>query len=89
MNNIDEERHYKLNQMLVNLSEFDYDMVYALVERLSEDSQNLDEAQEVEEVEDKLDDQYGQDYIDSLDEKSFTDMLGEDYLERLMHWKND
>ena len=89
MNNIDEERHYKLNQMLVNLSEFDYDMVYALVERLSEDSQNLDEAQEVEEVEDNLDDQYGQDYIDSLDEKSFTDMLGEDYLERLMHWKND
>ena len=89
MNNIDEERHYKLNQMLVNLSEFDYDMVYALVERLSEDSQNLDEAQEVEEVEDKLDDQYGQDYIDSLDEKSFTDMLGEDYLERLMHWRND
>lgn len=89
MNNIDEERHYKLNQMLVNLSEFDYDMVYALVERLSEDSQYLDEAQEVEEVEDKLDDQYGQDYIDSLDEKSFTDMLGEDYLERLMHWKND
>lgn len=89
MNNIDEERHYKLNQMLVNLSEFDYDMVYALVERLSEDSQNLDEAQEVEEVEDNLDDQYGQDYIDSLDEKSFTDMLGEDYLERLMHWRND
>lgn len=89
MNNIDEERHYKLNQMLVNLSEFDYDMVYALVERLSEDSQDLDEAQEVEEVEDKLNDQYGQDYIDSLDEKSFTDMLGEDYLERLMHWRND
>lgn len=89
MNNIDEERHYKLNQMLVNLSEFDYDMVYALVERLSEDSQDMDEAQEVEEVEDKLDDQYGQDYIDSLDEKSFTDMLGEDYLERLMHWRND
>lgn len=89
MNNIDEERHYKLNQMLVNLSEFDYDMVYALVERLSEDSQDLDEAQEVEEVEDKLNDQYGQNYIDSLDEKSFTDMLGEDYLERLMHWRND
>lgn len=89
MNNIDEERHYKLNQMLVNLSEFDYDMVYALVERLSEDSQDMDEAQEVKEVEDKLDDQYGQDYIDSLDEKSFTDMLGEDYLERLMHWRND
>lgn len=86
MNNIDEERHYKLNQMLVNLSEFDYDMVYALVERLLEDSQDLDE---VEEVEDKLHDQYGQDYIDSLDEKSFTDMLGEDYLERLMHWRND
>lgn len=89
MNNIDEERHYKLNQMLVNLSEFDYDMVYALVERLSEDSQDMDEAQEVEEVEGKLDDQYGQNYIDSLDEKSFTDMLGEDYLERLMHWRND
>lgn len=86
MNNIDEERHYKLNQMLVNLSEFDYDMVYALVERLSGDSQDVDEAQEVE---DKLHDQYGQDYINSLDEKSFTDMLGEDYLERLMHWKND
>lgn len=86
MNNIDEERHYKLNQMLVKLSEFDYDMVYALVERLSEDSQDVDEAQEVE---DKLDDQYSQDYIDSLDEKSLTDMLGEDYLERLMHWKND
>ena len=86
MNNIDEERHYKLNQMLVSLSEFDYDMVYALVERLSEDSQDVDEAQEVE---DKLDDQYGQDYIDRLDEKSLTDMLGEDYLERLMHWKND
>lgn len=86
MNNIDEERHYKLNQMLVNLSEFDYDMVYALVERLSEDSQDMDEAQEVK---DKLHDQYGQDYIDSLDEKSFIDMLGEDYLERLMHWRND
>jgi hypothetical protein len=87
LKSIDKDRHIKLNELLLNLSDFDYDMVYALVERLSSDTNS--EQTNDDNQSDQDENPYGQDYIDSLDEDSFKQMLGDDYLERLMHWRND
>ncbi len=71
---MDLEKNKKLMKMINALSDFDYDLIYAIVERLYE-SGNLD-----------FDDDED---MDEMDVDQLETLLGEDYLQKIMQWKRN
>ncbi|CDZ75696.1 Hypothetical protein ING2D1G_1559 [Peptoniphilus sp. ING2-D1G] len=71
---MDLEKNKKLMNMINSLSDFDYDLIYALMERLYE---NRDTEEELDEA------------INEMDVEQLETLLGEDYLEKIMHWKRN
>ena len=80
---MDLERKKELDKMLSTLSDYDYDMVYALVERLYEDYEPSNESP------DSLNKDKGnfKDDLGGMDEDQIESILGDNYLEKLMMWK--
>ncbi|MDO5041106.1 MAG: hypothetical protein Q4D95_03350 [Peptoniphilus sp.] len=71
---MDLEKNKKLMKMINSLSDFDYDLIYALVERLYESNDSLED----------LDQQ-----MDEMDIDQLETLLGEDYLQKIMQWKRN
>ena len=80
---MDLERKKELDKMLSTLSDYDYDMVYALVERLYEDYETSNESTDsLKKGKESFKDDLG-----GMDEDQIESILGDDYLEKLMMWK--